>query len=144
MTEVNTAEDVLSGEDLNKAIRELETQFENDMPHSKPIPYMGWFWRTVNFDADRCSFGLCPNGTGKPPFVAFMENNKWGYSSITIDGNNWNAIKAVLQVAARERTLASVRAAYDAIQALGANLRSTGDCEDENGFDATLWEKVDV
>ena len=39
----------------------------------KRVPYVGWFWRYVNFvDADFV-IGDCVD------FVGFMENNKWGY-----------------------------------------------------------------
>lgn len=40
----------------------------------KAIPYMGWFWRSVNFFDLQIPIGK----TGD--FVGFMENNKWGHA----------------------------------------------------------------
>lgn len=42
----------------------------------KCVPYIGWYWRTVDFDAP-ITLGDCST------FVGFMENNKWGYDEWT-------------------------------------------------------------
>lgn len=42
--------------------------------HGKRIPYIGWFWRNVDFhDLSSIPIGDCGE------FVGFMENNKWDY-----------------------------------------------------------------
>jgi len=43
--------------------------------HGKRIPYIGWFWRSVDFANEYYTIGDCGE------FIGFMENNKWGYAS---------------------------------------------------------------
>lgn len=43
--------------------------------HGKRIPYIGWFWRSVDFANQYYTIGDCGE------FIGFMENNKWGYAS---------------------------------------------------------------
>lgn len=48
---------------------------------SKTIPYMGWFWRDMDFAGK--DFTVADNQTGDYAednhFIAFCENNKWGF-----------------------------------------------------------------
>lgn len=47
---------------------------ETDTEYGKHIPYIGWFWRDVDFsDLSRIPIGNCGS------FVGFMKNNKWDY-----------------------------------------------------------------
>jgi hypothetical protein len=39
----------------------------------KSLPYIGWFWREVDFTEPTIRLGDCGD------FVGFMENNKWDY-----------------------------------------------------------------
>jgi len=41
--------------------------------HGKRLPYIGWYWRSVDFAGKRISVGDCGE------FIGFMENNKWDY-----------------------------------------------------------------
>lgn len=41
--------------------------------HGKRLPYIGWFWRSVDFANRRIPIGDCGD------FIGFMENNKWGH-----------------------------------------------------------------
>lgn len=41
--------------------------------HGKRIPYIGWFWRRVDFVGGLIPIGDCGD------FVGVMQNNKWGY-----------------------------------------------------------------
>lgn len=41
--------------------------------HGKRVPYIGWFWRDVDFAREYYVIGNCGQ------FIGFMENNKWGY-----------------------------------------------------------------
>ncbi len=115
-------------EKLNKQIAELcgdgEAVFEV-MDTGKPIAYIGWFWRTVNFDAETYDFGIIPAGMEEmfsepteQPMVGFMENNKWDYDYVHADAGQWKNIKALLVTAVQEKTAAALRAVNDAIQAL--------------------------
>lgn len=42
--------------------------------HGKRVPYIGWFWRNVDFANEYYTIGDCGD------FIGFMENNKWGYT----------------------------------------------------------------
>jgi hypothetical protein len=50
---------------------------DDDSPRGKRIPYLGWYWRNVEFS--RGSFTLGDSGD----VVGFMEKNKWGYPERT-------------------------------------------------------------
>lgn len=47
----------------------------DDTTTGKRIPYIGWFWRDVDFAEKRIPIGKSESG-----YVAIMESNKWGYS----------------------------------------------------------------
>lgn len=70
-------ERVLLNEKYNRYIRDFadcETGEVDPSGHGKRVPYVGWFWRFVDFSRlDRIPIGDCG------PFIGFMENNKWGY-----------------------------------------------------------------
>ena len=76
------------------------------------IPYIGWFWRDVNFDADRCTLGDCGQ------FVGFMEKNKWGYDQFVIEGERWARVKQLLVVAAANPSDETLQAVFDFMQSL--------------------------
>jgi hypothetical protein len=47
---------------------------DNVRGHGKRLPYIGWFWRHIEFsDLTRIPIGDCGD------FVGFMANNKWNY-----------------------------------------------------------------
>jgi len=69
--------------DLNEKIMKFCEDFKNDDhkgitvnglgESGKIVPYIGWFWRPVDFDKP-IRLGYIPG-----QFVGFMENNKWDY-----------------------------------------------------------------
>ncbi len=79
----------MNSDEINKLIRESESNNERDNIFKssfgdKIIPYIGWFWRDVNFDYKQYTLGICPNDPKNLPtepdhLVGFMVNNKWGY-----------------------------------------------------------------
>ena len=75
---------------LNEMIDQVQEKFEH-MNDGKPIPYIGWYWRNVDFN-DPVTLGDCGM------FIGFMENNKWDYPEWTISKIQDAAIKAMLQV----------------------------------------------
>lgn len=101
---------MLTSDELNAAIVALETGEE------KPIPYLGFFWRHVDFDAESYDFGVAPIG-GKL-WVAFMENNKWGYPTVEAKGDAWAAIKLAIRVAVTEPSHQNLGVVKDLLQAL--------------------------
>jgi hypothetical protein len=41
--------------------------------HGKRVPYIGWFWRDVDFAERRIPLGHCGD------FIGFMRSNKWNH-----------------------------------------------------------------
>lgn len=56
-----------------------ENADNRDRPHGKAIPYLGWFWRDIDFTGPPIPIGKCTHPGEGAPFVGFMVNNKWGY-----------------------------------------------------------------
>lgn len=73
----------MTSDEINQRIHEIcddETFAPPELArHGKTIPYIGWFWRDVDFDK-RITLGYCGS------FIGFMENNKWDHDEwITTD-----------------------------------------------------------
>ena len=97
------------GEKLDsKAMNDILYSLDNreDIPYKscigeKAIPYIGWFWRTVDFNKDYCMLGVLPvydseYESNDKPKVGFMENNKWNYYEFRIDGEIWKMLKKLI------------------------------------------------
>lgn len=70
--------DRLRREIVNKELNEIVAKFadyEDDEGDGMRVPYMGWYWRDVDFAGADPYITIGTDGTT----VAFMENNKWGY-----------------------------------------------------------------
>ena len=78
----------------------------------KCIPYIGWFWRVVDFDAETCRLGDCGQ------FVGFMQKNKWGYDGFVIEGGRWAQLKSLLETAATGPSNETLQAVFDYMQGL--------------------------
>jgi len=73
----------MNSTDLNEKIMKLCEDFTNDdhkditvnglEESGKVVPFIGWFWRSVDFDKP-IRLGYIPG-----QFVGFMEDNKWDY-----------------------------------------------------------------
>lgn len=74
------------------------------------IPYIGWYWRDVDFTTDTYSFGDCHE------FIGFMENNKWGYDYVEASEEQWNLIKDLLLTAVDNPSDENLQAVFDEIQ----------------------------
>lgn len=64
--------------------------------HGKRVPYLGWFWRTVDF-ADLAGSSLCV----EPDLKGFMENNKWEYRERGLSDAEASAILDIVDDAVR-------------------------------------------
>jgi hypothetical protein len=67
---------VLINEHYNRFCRdhaEPPKEREDEFLHGKAIPYMGWFWRSVDFAGKRIPIGFSGG------YVAIMANNKWDH-----------------------------------------------------------------
>lgn len=93
---------------INEIIRKMDDE-NNDSPiyessiGGKIIPYIGWFWREVDFDNTEVFLGVLPKLKGNSieggtdrPLVGFMENDKWGYLSFKVDGDAWMELKRLI------------------------------------------------
>ena len=102
---------------LNAAIEELSDSKEYTVHGlsgtGKCVPYIGWYWREVDFTVP-LSLGWC--GGGCPPFAGFMENNKWDYFSWSLTVEQSEQVVAALQRAVAEPSDATLQAAFDVIQ----------------------------
>lgn len=95
----------------------------------KCIPYIGWFWRRVNFDIP-FTLGVMPpaealdiHGVALEPermvyTAGFMENNKWDYFEFEPSAEDCAAVRALLETAVIEPTEANLRAVNEKIQSL--------------------------
>lgn len=97
----------MTSDEMNKRIVELVDDYGDPV-----VPYFGWFWRTVDFDADRCTLGVA-NGE-----VRFMESNKWDYDEVVCDGDNWVKLKELLRAAIEKKTPAEYMALHEFMQSL--------------------------
>jgi len=90
----------------------------------KAIPYIGWFWRRVNFDRvdshGKYGFGIMPTegSITDNPLVGFMENNKWGYDYVWANQEQWDEIRELIELALTSMVTDDFRAAHQTIQGL--------------------------
>lgn len=86
----------LTSKQINDKIREMEKHKD-----TKPVPYLGWMWREVDFDDDSPPpIGIAPpDEEDDNVYVGFMLNNKWGYSYARCSTIQWQSIKeAIIQL----------------------------------------------
>ncbi|MDB5733325.1 MAG: hypothetical protein JWQ03_3220 [Variovorax sp.] len=102
-------------EEMNNKLDEIseDTDTFNVEPltanHDKVLPYIGWFWRDVDFDS-RITLGDC----GK--FVGFMESNKWGYPEGEVTEEQDAEIKRQILDICMEPTNEKLQKFYDFLQ----------------------------
>ena len=112
---------------INEKIRELEDDEDRDFQalNNKPISYIGWFWREVDFDAGGVSIGRCKTEQtfllgmpfeGPSDFFGFMENNKWDYDEYWVTADLWIEIKATVIAFVENPTVETSKASFDALQ----------------------------
>lgn len=101
--------------ELNEAIRELDADFDGDA-----VPYFGWWWREVDWDADSVSLAASPAsapdwytshsfesmmGVAWPGReTRFCENNKWGYPEFPVEGEQWQELRAKVEAVVDDST----------------------------------------
>ena len=69
--EVNTFKEIHC--DINAWLENHCDDDDHAIEGGKSIPYIGWYWRDVDFESGNVPIGDC--GT----FIGFMENNKYDY-----------------------------------------------------------------
>lgn len=69
---------------------------EDERGHGKRVPYIGWFWRHIEFsNLTGIPIGQCGN------FVGFMANNKWDYPERTLTAEEGAHVVAIIDEAMR-------------------------------------------
>lgn len=112
----------MTSEELNVGIAALCNDEQLTSSDEKPIPYIGWWWRMVDFNSPYYEFGVVPTGTpaatmhngdtvtpigpfSENDYIGFMENNKWDYPySRKTEPDEWAELKRLLEVAVTEKT----------------------------------------
>ncbi len=125
----------ISSAALNAAIVDIEDTLDVPLIEvvglettGKCIPYIGWYWRTVDFDADTFIFGIVPRIYSEweksDGFIGFMENNKWDYAyTRETTEDEWANIKQLLiRAVAEPLNTIDFQAVFDAIQVIGHDL----------------------
>ncbi len=113
----------MDGKVLNYKVKDIcayDSNIDYDAFGGKPIPYIGWYWRSFNFDNFDRLFGIIPakeTPDGKP-IVGFMENNKWDYDYVQADEEEWREIRQLLEIAVDDPTNENLNSVHVAIQNL--------------------------
>ena len=72
-------------------------EWEEDIHwHGKRIPYIWWFWRSVDFYNKNISIGECGD------FIWFMENNKWDYPERSLTDGECESVLSIIWNAKKE------------------------------------------
>ena len=68
---------------------------EDPHGHGKRVPYIGWYWRTVDFASPEpyIPIGHCGD------FIGFMENNKWDYPQRSLEPDEVAQVLAIVTTA---------------------------------------------
>ena len=81
--------------------------------HGKRLPYIGWYWRAIDFARKDIPVGDCGD------FIGFMANNKWGYPARDLTPEECDHVIGLLWRARAEASkggnLAELNAARDAV-----------------------------
>lgn len=64
--------------------------------YGKRVPYIGWFWRNVDFSRKELPIG----DTGE--FIGFIANNKWDYPQRLLTEGEANKVIEIIELAMRE------------------------------------------
>lgn len=83
----------------------------------KPIPYVGWFWRSVDFNHP-ISLGIVPD-TPFGELVGFMENNKWDYGWVDLTQEQQATLIAKFSTAVENTCETTLQGLFDFIQSCG-------------------------
>jgi len=73
-----------------------EDEDHSDILHGKRVPYMGWFYRHMEFHEGRLPLGFHDG------WVAFMANNKWDYHERYTTPEEFTTIMSFIDAAMAE------------------------------------------
>ena len=104
----------MNSKELNIAIAKICDRDDLAIQGGKCIPYVGWFWREVDFDTSGYNFAIIPD-----EFQGFMENDKWGHDiTRRTTPEEWAEIKKLLVAAVENPTRDTTKAVWDYIQTI--------------------------
>ena len=125
----------MNSDEINQGLCELEgDKWEHLVvpamqSSGKVVPYIGWFWRTVDFDAPICladptaggqllsAFDSIEERDGDvPPWVGFCQNNKWDYDMFRLNDKQSAEVRRLCEELARNKTLSAAAALFDYLQ----------------------------
>ncbi len=116
----------MDSDKLNDEIRKAEDEDREKsrvigMENSgKIFPYIGWFWREVNFDR-LLPLAECEGDIGDDKgFVGIIVNNKWGYDEWETTEEQRGEIKALFEKAVAAHNQDGYQALFDYVQTCAA------------------------
>jgi hypothetical protein len=77
--------------------------------HGKRLPYIGWFWRHLNFSEKELPIGNCGS------FIGFIPNNKWDYPQRSTTREEFQKIMDIIDRAIAQEQKAGVASDLEAI-----------------------------
>lgn len=96
--QINEGLEKLSDDDRSKVIGLDDT--------GKSVPYIGWFWREVDFD-DEIDIGCIPD-----KFAGFMVNNKWDHPERSLDSEQSSEVRRICEDLVQETRAPSMTALF--------------------------------
>jgi len=111
-----------TSEELNKKIEQLEESHGAlEVCGGKIVPYIGWYWRNVNFDYKTYNFGIIDDE--KDGFVGFDESGKWYYPlTRSLEPEEWARVRDLLECLVDDPNTETVKAVWDYVQSFGIGI----------------------
>lgn len=81
--------------DFLRARADYKDGEKDERGHGKRLPYIGWFWRHLNFSDGKLPIGDCGE------FIGFMPNNKWDYRERDTTPDEFAKIVSIIDEAMR-------------------------------------------
>jgi hypothetical protein len=78
--------------------KDNEKPFNKEISNGKRVPYMGWFWRPLDFYSKQIPIGFSDDGDN---YVAFMAKNKWYYDERNLTESEFNQVMEIIDEAMR-------------------------------------------
>lgn len=105
---------------VNASLNEFVGEYadDEDAPHGKRIPYVGWYWRSTDFANRDIPIGDCG------AFVGVMENNKWDYPQRNLTKEEADQVIAIIYEARHESKMnaeAKLRELWELFQTFEIN-----------------------
>lgn len=100
--------------DLDDAAGDALTNIFSHNGSGKPVPYVGWYWRNVDFVAGAIPIANCGS------FIGVCESNKWGYPMRMLEADEAERVTALLWSAMceedTEKRTALIKNVWDTFQ----------------------------